>query len=112
MREATKELASLGIIARSFRVSKRRPQNPRRELFIADSRQFALRSFPVRDGNNLFEDAHSNLFDSFGAVEDRAGVDIHVVLHPLVEWRVGGDLDAWRRLAAVNAAAASREHAD
>ena len=37
------------------------------------------------------------------AVEDHAGVDVHVVDHVLVQRRVGGDLDRRRRLAAEDA---------
>jgi hypothetical protein len=46
------------------------------------------------------------------AVEDVAAIDVHVLDHPLVHRRVGGELDRRRRLVAEAGAAAGREDHD
>src|SRR5437764_1838731 len=106
IREAMREWALINIRL------KCRAQNPRRELFVADSGQLAAGRFPAGDGDDFFEDTEADLLDSFGAVENGAGIDVHVILHPIEERRVRGDLDARRGFAAVNTAAAGGEDAD
>ncbi len=64
------------------------------------------------DGEDFLEDAASDLLDGLGAVEDGAGVEVHVVAHPVEEGGVGGDLDAGHGLAAIDGAAAGGEDAD
>src|SRR2546422_11249745 len=91
---------------------KRRSQHPRSKLFVADAGQFALGLFTAGHREDLLKDPHADLLDSFGAVQDGAGVDVHVFVHPVVERRIGGDLDAGRRFTTVNTAASGREDAD
>src|SRR5438094_5556099 len=108
-REAIREwaLASIG-----FDRLKCRSQDPGREFFVADAGQFTPGFFAAGHGYDFFEDAQADLSDGLGAVEDGAGIDVHVLLHPVVEGSVGGHLDARRRFAAINAAAAGGEDAN
>ena len=92
-------------------LSQRRPDLPGDEFFVAEAVQFAFGFFAAGDCEDLFEDFAADLFDA-AAGEDFAGVDVHVVDHPLVHRRVGGDLDRRAGLAAVAAAAAGGEDHD
>ena len=71
----------------------------------------ALGLFPAGDGEDFFEDLAAGGFEGL-AVEDFAGVDVHVVDHPLVHRRVAGDFDAGGGLEADAAAAAGGETDD
>ena len=88
--------------------SKRRAQNPRRKFFVADAGEFALGALAARDGNDFLKDAPTNLLDRLRAVKNRAGVDVHVLVHPIEERRVRRDFDARSGLAAIHAAAPGR----
>src|ERR1041385_623401 len=65
--------------------SKHRPQMPRREFLVAHPGEFAFRFVTAGHGDDFLEDTPSDLLDRFAAVEDGAGVDVHVFLHPAVE---------------------------
>src|SRR5262249_19582666 len=66
-----------------------RPELPGRELFISDTGQFAFGFLSTGNGYDLFEDSSANLFHRLGSIKDGACVDVHVLLHPLVERCVG-----------------------
>ena len=85
-----------------------RPHGPRHEFFVAEAVEFALGFLAAGDGEDLLEDLAADVVDA-AAGEDFAGVDVHVVDHPLVHRRVGGDLDRRHRLAAEATAAAGGE---
>src|SRR5207245_4099654 len=82
------------------------------EFLVPNASQFALGFFTARHGDDLVEDPPADLLDRFRAIEDCAGVDVHVWFHPTVERGVGRDLDTGRWFAAIDTAAAGGEHAD
>src|SRR5687768_724424 len=77
-----------------YHTSKRRAEWPRREFFVADAALLGLGLLARRDGDDLFEDALADLLERLGAVQNRAGVDVHVVGHVFVQRRVRRDFDA------------------
>src|SRR5207244_8648055 len=87
----------------------RRAERPRRELVVAVAELLALR-LPARRGvEDQPEEALARLGNRLGAVDDRAAVEVHVVFLVREERRVGGELERWRRLAAVGRAAPGGE---
>src|SRR5580765_7777488 len=86
--------------------SKGRAQMPGGEFFVADSGQLAFGFLAAGDSEDLFKNALAHLLHGLGAVEDGAGVDVHVLVHVREQGRMSGDFDAGRGLAAVNAPAA------
>src|SRR5262249_43156260 len=81
------------------------------KLLVADALDFAFGLFAAGDGDNLLENLRTDALDR-RAVEDLAGIDVHVVGHPLVQRRVRGDFDRRSRFAAVTASPAGGEHDD
>src|SRR5580700_10217878 len=88
-----------------FKKSQRRTDLPGSEFLFTHAAQFALRLFAACDGQNLFEDLVADLLHG-RAVQDGAGVDVHVVGHVVVERRIGGHFDRWGWFAAEYGAAA------
>jgi hypothetical protein len=72
------------------------------ELVVAQPHRLLWSACRSPPGATL-EDLGADLVDR-RAVEDDPGVDVHVVDHPVVGDRVGGDLEAGRGLAAVDGA--------
>src|SRR3990172_2320291 len=87
--------------------SKRRAEDPGVELLRADA-GLVLGPLAGRDREDLFEDLLAELVEA-DAVEDFAGVDVHVRLLPGVELAVGRDLDRWGRLESEGGSSAGRE---
>ena len=72
---------------------------------------FAFGLFAAGDGEDFLKNFAAGGFEGL-AVEDFAGVDVHVVDHPLVHRRVAGDFDAGGWLEADATAAAGGEADD
>src|SRR4051794_32781439 len=89
--------------------SHRRTNLPGREFRRAEIELLALRPLAAGDLQDQLEDPAPGLLDGLFAVEDRAAIDVHVLLEPPVHGRVRGDLDRRRRLAAEDATAAGGE---
>src|SRR5262249_51851335 len=105
--------SSLSLLAMTARpaaiASHRRAQYPGRELSAAEGKALALGRLAGSGFQHQVEDALAAFLHALLAVEDGAAIDVHVVFHPLVHRRVGGELDGRRRLAAEHAAAAGGE---
>src|SRR5262249_35503049 len=87
---------------------QRRPDAPRRELLLADAVQLALRLLPRCHRENLLEDLFTHDLNR-RALQNDAGVYVHVGFHMRVHRRVGGDLDRRGGFAAEHRAAAGGE---
>src|SRR5437763_13824440 len=87
-------------------------EHPGREFFVADCGGFAYGFFAAGDGDDFFKNSGAHLLKGFGAVEDGAGVEVHVVAHAVEHGGIGGNFDAGGGFAAVDAAAAGGEAAD
>src|SRR5262245_58922738 len=90
--------------------SKHRPNLPRRKFFIADAGQFAFGLLATSYRDDAFKDAHPNLLHGFSAVEDGSGIDIHVLLHPVVERGISRHFDTRSGFATIDTAASGGEH--
>src|SRR4051794_8986183 len=89
-----------------------RAEKPGREFFVADSGLFALGFLATGYRDDFFEQARADLLKVFGAVEDGAGVNVHVVVEAFEDVSVGRELEAGGGLAAVDTSAAGGEDAD
>ena len=78
---------------------------PGDELVVAQAVPFTA----ARGARGRFEhqpeEVRARLGDGLGSVDDAAGIEVHVEAHASVERAVGGDLQRWRRLAAIGGAA-------
>src|SRR5688500_2121355 len=68
----------------TINTSKSGPKHPRRKFLIADTSGLALGLLSAGDGDDLLENAHPHLLERFRSIENRPGVDVHVVGHALV----------------------------
>src|SRR2546421_505614 len=84
-------------------------KRPRRELVVAVAELLALGLRARRGFEDQPEKALACLGNRLGAVDDRAAVEVHVVFLVREERRIGGELERWRRLAAVGRAASGGE---
>src|SRR5262249_18914361 len=78
----------------------RRAERPRRELVVAVPPQLALGLLARGGLQDEVEEARADFRDRLFPLDDRAAVDVHVVLLPDEQRRVGGQLGRKRRLAA------------
>src|SRR5919202_4446732 len=85
-----------------------RTDDPGVELFLADAVPLALALLARGHGQHLLKDLGAHLVER-RAVEHAPRVDVHVILHLLVERAVGGPLDAGRGLAPEARAASGGE---
>ena len=51
----------------------------------------------------IFKESHPHFLNRFRPVHNRAGIEIHIPLHPIVERRVRGHFDAGSRFATIHA---------
>src|SRR5688572_16018594 len=82
-----------------------RPDEPGRELVLADAPLLAQRLAARRDLEDELEQLVADLVDRSRAVHHASRVDVHVVAHPLVQRGVARDLDGRTWLAAEHRAA-------
>src|SRR5439155_4241371 len=90
---------------------ERRTNAPRRKLLFPNAAHLSLGLLAAGDSENLLENLAAHGLDG-RALQDNAGVDVHVVDHVLVHGRVGCHLDRRRRLAAEHGAAAGGKDQD
>src|SRR5262245_54728519 len=88
-----------------------RPDDPRRELFLAHTGELALAPLAGGDIHDLLEDLTPHRRKR-RALENDAAVDVHVLFHVAVHQRVRRQLDGWDRLAAEHRAAPGGEADD
>src|SRR5262249_13190577 len=81
---------------------------PRHKLVVPVPELFAFGFLAAGDRNYFVKNLAADALDA-AAGQDFAGVDVHIVDHPLVHRRVAGHFDRRARLQAKAAAAARRE---
>src|SRR5687768_1636726 len=78
-----RNVAALALSLRRTSPSERGAEEPRRELLVPHSRPLGLGHLAPGHSDDLVENPPADVLDRLGAVQDRAGVEVHVVDHVL-----------------------------